>query len=66
MLDALLHLIAGGIRLTSLGLDGHCGTHKALQMVQQPHLHLLAKLRCDAARYFPYAGPYGGRGPRRT
>jgi hypothetical protein len=65
MLDALLHLIAGCIRLTYLVLDGHCGNHNALQMARQHHLHLISKLRCDAALYFPYAGPHVGRGPRR-
>src|SRR5215213_7012073 len=25
----------------------------------------ISKLRCDAALYFPYTGPYAGRGPRR-
>src|SRR5213592_3206240 len=64
-LDALLQLIAGLIPLTSLVLDGHFGNHNALQMARQSHLHLIAKLRCDAALYFPYTGPYAGRGPRR-
>jgi putative transposase len=65
MLDALLHLIAGCLRLTYLVLDGHFGNHNALQMAQQHHLHLISKLRCDAALYFPYTGPYAGRGPQR-
>jgi len=51
--------------LTSLLLDGHFGNHHALQMARQGHLHLISKLRCDAALYFPYTGPYAGRGPRR-
>jgi len=61
----LLPLIAGAIPLTSLGLDGHFGNHNALQMARQSHLHLISKLRYDAALYFPYTGPYAGRGPRR-
>src|SRR6266849_10071969 len=65
MLDALLKLIAGCIRLTYLVLDGHFGNHNALQMARQSNLHLISKLRCDAALYFPYTGPYAGRGPRR-
>jgi putative transposase len=65
MLDALLQLIAGLIPLTYLVLDGHFGNHNALQMARQSHLHLISKLRYDAALYFPYAGPYAGRGPRR-
>src|SRR5207245_2756023 len=65
MLDALLHLIAGLIPLTYLVLDGHFGNHNALHMAQQSHLHLISKLRYDAALYFPYTGPYAGRGPHR-
>jgi putative transposase len=64
-LDALLQLIAGLIPLTYLVLDGHFGNHNALQMVRQSHLHLISKLRYDAALYFSYAGPYAGRGPHR-
>src|SRR5947209_3708830 len=64
-LEALLHLIAGVVSLTYVVLDGHFGNHNALQMARQNHLHLISKLRCDAALYFPYAGPYIGRGPRR-
>jgi putative transposase len=64
-LDALLHLIAGLIPLTYLVLDGHFGNHNALQMARQSHLHLISKLRYDAALYFPYTGPYAGHGPHR-
>ena len=65
MMDALLHLIARVVPLTYLVLDGHFGNHNALAMAQQSNLHLISKLRCDAALYFPYTGPYAGRGPRR-
>jgi hypothetical protein len=65
MLDALLHLIAGFIPLTYLVLDGHFGNHNALHMARQANLHLISKLRYDAALYFPYTGPYAGRGPHR-
>jgi DDE superfamily endonuclease len=65
MLDALLKRIAGVVPLTYLVLDGHFGNHNALQMARQSNLHLISKVRCDAALYFPYAGPYAGRGPRR-
>src|SRR6266446_4428082 len=64
-LEALLHLIAGVVFLTSVVLDGHFGNHNALQMARQNHLHLISKLRYDAALYFPYTGPYAGRGPHR-
>src|SRR5215471_128905 len=64
-LDALLHLIAGVIPLTYLVLDGHFGNSNALQMARQSHLHLISKLRYDAALYCPYTGSYAGRGPHR-
>jgi putative transposase len=64
-LDALLHLIAGVVSLPYLVLDGHFGNHNALHMARQHNLHLISKLRYDAALYFPYTGPYAGRGPHR-
>lgn len=66
MLDALLRLITTVLAVTSLVLDGHFGHHNALHRVRQCHLHLIAKLRGDAALYFPSTGPSAGRGPRRT
>src|SRR5439155_10265522 len=39
--------------------------HNALQMARQANLHLISKLRYDAALYFPSTGPYAGRGPHR-
>ncbi len=66
MLGALLHVIAGVVSLTYMVLDGHFGNHNALQMARQHNLHLISKLRYDAALYFPYTGPYAGRGPHRT
>ena len=65
MIAALLQLIAGLIPLRHLVLDGHFGNHNALQMARQCALHLISKLRYDAALYFPYTGLYGGQGPRR-
>jgi hypothetical protein len=65
MLDALRHLIAGFLPLTYLLLDGHFGHSNTLHMARQANLHLISKLRCDAALYVPYTGPYAGRGPRR-
>lgn len=66
MLGALQQLIAGVVSLTYVVLDGHFGNHHALAMAQQNNLHLISRLRRDAALYFPYNGPYAGRGPRRT
>jgi putative transposase len=56
MITALRQLIAGLIPLRHVVLDGHFGTHNALQMARQCALHLIAKLRYDAALSFPYTG----------
>ena len=60
-----LALINGEIPLIYLVLDGHFGNNNALQMTQQCGLHLISKLRHDAALYFPYAGLQKERGAPR-
>jgi hypothetical protein len=65
MLQEQLATINGTIPLYHLVLDGHFGNNPALSMVRSVGLHLLSKLRHDAALYFPYEGTYAGRGPRR-
>ena len=65
MLHAQLELMAGSVPVGFLVLDGHFGNSPTLQMVRGCGLHLISKVRADAALYFPYAGPYQGRGPRR-
>jgi putative transposase len=65
LVQDLLSLIAGLFPLTYLLLDGHFGNGASLQMAKQCGLHLISKLRFDAALYLPYDGPYQGRGPRR-
>jgi len=57
----LLKLTAGVVSLTYLVLDGHFGNKNALQMARQCNLHLISKLRDDAALYFPYSVPYAGQ-----
>ena len=65
LLTALLQLLTTVLAVTYLVLDGHFGNHNAVQMARQCGLHLISKLRYDAALYFPSTGPYAGRGPRR-
>jgi hypothetical protein len=64
MLRSFLNTIQGTIHLTYLVLDGHFGNHPAFHMVRQCQLHLISKLRYDAALHFPYSGPSPKRGPR--
>jgi putative transposase len=55
----------GRIRLRQIALDGYFGHNNALQMVRQCDLHLISKLRRDAALYFRYKGPQKSRGPHK-
>ena len=64
MLQSFLNNIQGSLHLTYLILDGHFGNHPAFHMVRQCQLHLISKLRYDAALHFPYSGPSPKRGPR--
>lgn len=64
MLQSFQNTIQGTIHLTYLVLDGHFGNHPAFHMVRQCQLHLISKLRYDAALCFPYSGPSPKHGPR--
>jgi putative transposase len=46
-----------------LVLDGHFGTYPATYVVRECGLHIISKLRHDAALYLPYTGPKPPRGP---
>jgi len=65
MVQEQLEMLQGIVPIYHLALDGHFGNNNALQMVLQCGLHLLSKLRCDAALYFRYDGPQKKKGPRR-
>ncbi len=65
MLESQLKQINGLLPVKYLALDGHFGNHLAYQMVRKNRLHLISKLRSDAALYFRYQGPYAGHGPKR-
>jgi len=61
----LLKLVGDDLKVMYFVFDGAFGHNDALQMVKQLGLHLISKLRHDAALYFPYEGPYAGRGKRK-
>ena len=65
MVQRQLALIKDTIKVTYLVLDGKFGNNNALQMTRQCDLHLISKMRYDAALYIPYAGPQLPRGQRR-
>lgn len=65
MVQKQLLCLPSGIQVKHLALDGHFGNNNALQMVLQCGLHLISKLRHDAALYFLYNGPQKKKGPRK-
>jgi hypothetical protein len=65
LLQSQVDQIGGWIGLKYLALDGHFGNHPACHMVRQCQLHLISKLRSDAALYFRYPGPRAKFGPPR-
>jgi len=65
MLQGFLARVGQHLQLTYLVLDGHFGNQHAVLMARRLGLQLIAKLRSDSALYYPYTGPYAGRGPRR-
>jgi putative transposase len=64
MLQTFLRLLSGVVRVSYLALDGHFGNYPSAWMVVQTGVHLISKLRHDAALYEPFTGKYLGRGPR--
>ena len=62
MLKKLLSLIGSDLKVIYCVMDGAFGNNNALQMVRQCSVHLISKLRCDAALYFPYEGVQHKRG----
>lgn len=65
LIRQVLALVGRELKVVYFVFDGAFGHNEALQMVRQTALHLISKLRHDAALYFPYEGSYAGRGPRR-
>ena len=65
MVKKQLKALQKPISVKYLALDGHFGNNNALQMVLQCGLHLVSKLRHDAALFFRYDGPQKRKGPRK-
>ena len=62
MVKGLLQQIGNLIPLRYFVLDGYFGHNNALQMAKQCKLHLISKLRTDAALHLPPTTPYAGKG----
>jgi len=65
MLKNQLEMLRNWVTVRYLALDGHFGNNNALQGVRQCGLHLISKLRYDAALHFVYDGQQKRKGPRK-
>jgi len=63
-LHSLLELIGTTLSLKYVVLDGHFGNYPSAFMVRQTQLHLISKLRADAALYPAFAGEHHGPGAK--
>lgn len=65
LLGGLLKLLRVFMKVRYLALDGHFGHQQAVLTAIKNDLHLISKMRKDAALFEKYAGDYGGKGSRR-
>jgi putative transposase len=63
-LHTLLETVGTGLSLKYVALDGHFGNYPSAFMVRQANLHLISKLRSDAALYPAFKGEHHWRGPK--
>lgn len=63
-LKSLLETIGAILALKYVVLDGHFGNYPSAFMVRETNLHLISKMRSDAALYEAFEGQYAGKGPR--
>jgi putative transposase len=63
VLQAFLAMVKGVLSLSYLVMDGHFGNYPSAWMVVHAGLHLVSKLRYDAALSEPFSGKYRGHGP---
>lgn len=63
-LQGLIATVGTTIPLRYVVLDGHFGNAPSATLVRQTGLHLISKLRSDAALYPAFEGEHLGRGPK--
>jgi hypothetical protein len=63
-LQRLLETVDTALPLKYVALDGHFGNYPSAFMVRKENLHLISKLRFDAALYPAFVGEHRGPGPK--
>ena len=63
-LKSVLKTVGTAISLKYVAMDGHFGNYPSAFMVMKENLHLISKMRYDAALYLAFEGEHKGRGPK--
>jgi hypothetical protein len=63
-LRSLVTTVGSKLALRYVALDGHFGNYPSAYMVRQENLHLISKMRHDAALYTAFRGEHSGPGPK--
>jgi putative transposase len=63
-LQSLLETVDTAMPLKYVALDGHFGNYPSAFMVRQENLHLISKMRFDAALFPAFEGEHCGPGPK--
>jgi putative transposase len=63
-LQSLLETVGTAVPLKYVAMDGHFGNYPSAFMVRKENLHLISKLRSDAALYPAFEGKHNGPGPK--
>jgi putative transposase len=61
-LQSLLETVGTTLNLRYVALDGHFGNYPSAFMIRQEKLHLISKMRFDAALYSAHQGDHSGPG----
>lgn len=63
-LKSLMETIGNYLSLFYVVMDGHFGNYPSAYMVRKTGLHLISKMRSDAALFLPFEGEHKKRGPK--
>jgi len=63
MLTSTTERIGGQLEIKHVVLDGKFGNYPGTWTVRDADLHIISKMRADAALLYPYEGPKPNRGP---
>jgi hypothetical protein len=63
-LKELLETVGATLALAYVVMDGHFGNYPSAFMIRCENLHLISKLRSNAALYTPFEGEHNGPGPK--